>query len=398
MSLQKEKVLQAKKIVGEEGVDVWITIGKESTMNSEPILPLLSTVQFGGLTAILITPTTSYCVCGHLEAAAFETANIFDEVSVYDKDFKDVFLPLLSRLAPRTVALNYSLSDVASDGLTHGLFLKMQSYLEVLKDPVQLVSSEKIIGKIKGRKTPDELTRITKACKVTEKILFELKDFIRVGMTDMDIFHFCHQKIEEYKVDFAWEKEHNPGVFVGPNGRIGHKGPDGIKVEPGFLINLDFGVKVEEYCSDIQRTYYVPKAGETTTPKHLVDGLAIIHQAIQEGMNLMRPGISGFVPDSKAREVLKKHGFPEFNFGFGHQVGRSTHDGGVMMGPQWPRYQGIVEGPLEESMVLTVDVNLAFPEGRIGQEDCVYIGESGTQYISQKQTDIYLCRGGDEHD
>lgn len=393
MSLQKEKVQQALAIVKEEQVDVWITIGKESTMNSEPILPIISSVSFGGLTAILITPDRSYCICGHLEGAAFETAAIFDELIVYDKDFTEAFYPLFKKLNPKTVALNYSLSDVASDGLSHGMFLKLNEYFKEMGVTPALVSAEKIVGKIKGRKTPDELARIKKACQVTERILLELKDYIQVGMSDIDIFNFCHRKIKEYDVDFAWEKEHNPGVFVGAKGKVGHKGPDGILVEEGFLINLDFGVKVEEYCSDIQRTYYVPKQGETSVPAHLVQGLAIIHEAVAEGMKLMRPGVSGYVPDAKAREVLKKHGMPEFNFGFGHQVGRSTHDGGVMMGPQWPRYKGIVESPLEESMVLTVDVNLAFAEGRIGQEDCAYIGKDKTVYISEKQQAIYLCKG-----
>lgn len=48
MSLYQEKMRQACQIVQEEGVDVWLIIARETVMNNDPVLQLISPVDFGG--------------------------------------------------------------------------------------------------------------------------------------------------------------------------------------------------------------------------------------------------------------------------------------------------------------------------------------------------------------
>lgn len=85
-----------------------------------------------------------------------------------------------------------------------------------------------------------------------------------------------------------------PGCSSAPTPVIGHAGPGDRKAEKGDLINLDFGVKVEGYCSDIQRTYYLLKDGETDVPQVYKDHLANLHRAIDKGVALMKPGNQGW--------------------------------------------------------------------------------------------------------
>ncbi len=66
MVLQRGKVIQAMSIVAEENIDLWITIGKETVMNSDPAVGLLSTTEFGSLTAILITKDKNICLSPHI--------------------------------------------------------------------------------------------------------------------------------------------------------------------------------------------------------------------------------------------------------------------------------------------------------------------------------------------
>ncbi|XMB65983.1 M24 family metallopeptidase [Mycoplasmatota bacterium zrk1] len=393
MVLQRGKVIQAMDIVKEENIDLWITIGKETVMNSDPVIPLLSTTEFGSLTAILITNTSrNIALTGHLDFDGMKETKCFDEVRMYDKGFKDEFLKLLNEIKPEVIALNFS-EDVASDGLSHGLYLRLTNYFEEFGFTGQIISSEKVIGKLRGRKTSEELKRIKKATKATEMILKECVGFIKEGVSELDIFNFCQSRIEELGYGYAWEKNHNPGVMVGHKGASGHVGPSSkVFVEKGDLVTLDFGIKVDEYSSDIQRVYYIPNDGETSVPKEFTKGLKNMHEAIDAGIAKMRPGLSAYVPDSEARRVLKEKGLPEFNFGFGHQVGREAHDGGVMMGPLWERYLGIVEAHLEVGMVFTVDINIPFSKGKIGQEDMAYIGEFETVLLSNRQNEIYFCK------
>ncbi|MDD2592108.1 MAG: hypothetical protein PHN21_04790, partial [Erysipelotrichaceae bacterium] len=86
--LQNEKLKQAKQILTEEKVDMWLTIGRETVMNSEPVLPFLSTIQLGSITAIIITKDQSICLAGHLDAYGMSQQGLYDKVITYDKSFK----------------------------------------------------------------------------------------------------------------------------------------------------------------------------------------------------------------------------------------------------------------------------------------------------------------------
>jgi Xaa-Pro aminopeptidase len=79
-------------------------------------------------------------------------------------------------------------------------------------------------------------------------------------MTELEIGEYMHRLAQDHKVGLAWPEESCPAVNSGPNSSVGHSGPTDIKVERGHVIHFDFGVKYEDYCSDIQRTAYVPSA------------------------------------------------------------------------------------------------------------------------------------------
>lgn len=391
MTLHQEKMRQAQAIVREEGVDLWLTLARETIMNNDPVLPLLCPVEFGGITGLFITGEgRTIALASQLDHLGLEQTGVCDEVVNYGADFEAGFAALLARLAPGTIALNYS-RDVAADGLTHGMYLYLTALLERCGFAGKLISAEGIIGKLRGRKAPEELRRIREATKLTETILREVAGFIREGVSQRDIYQFCQQRIAFYGAEDAWDHDQNPGVFIGPNPVIGHAGPGDRRVEKGDLINLDFGVKVKGYCSDIQRTYYLLRDGETDIPEVYKEHLANLHRAIDQGVALMQPGRMGWEPDSAARKGLTDQGYPEFRYSFGHQVGRAAHDGGVSMTRHRPGGGG--EAPLEEGLVLTIDANLYLDRGRIGQEDVAYLTKDGAEFISERQTEIWLCGG-----
>ena len=118
----------------------------------------------------------------------------------------------------------------------------------------------------------------------------------------------------------------------------GHAGPTDHVCHKGELVTLDFGVRSNEYCSDIQRVYYILKDDEDDAPDYYKQALKNIQKAQDVGLSLMKPHTPAYVPDEAARATIKEMGYPDFNFGLGHQVGRERHDGGVRMGPRWERY------------------------------------------------------------
>jgi Xaa-Pro aminopeptidase len=180
-------------------------------------------------------------------------------------------------------------------------------------------------------------------------------------------------------------------VNAGPDSPVGHVGPTDIRIQPGQLLHFDFGVKQNEYCSDIQRVVYFLAPGENTAPKPVQNGFDTIVQAIQKSVEAMTPGRLGVEIDAIARETVTAAGYPEYKYGTGHQLGRAAHDGGGLLGPLWERYGDNPNRPLEVSQVYTVEPGLPLPGyGYIGIEEDVVVTERGTEFLGPPQTSLIL--------
>ena len=106
------------------------------------------------------------------------------------------------------------------------------------------------------------------------------------------------------------------------------------KLNAGIIIHFDFGVKYEEYCSDIQRVAYVFREGETEAPAEVQRGFITIRTAIEKSREAMKAGVTGNSIDVIAREIVTDSGYPEYPYALGHQLGRVAHDGGAC----WVRF------------------------------------------------------------
>jgi Xaa-Pro aminopeptidase len=73
-------------------------------------------------------------------------------------------------------------------------------------------------------------------------------------MPQRQIANFLQQRIEEEGYEYAWEKSIDPIVTCGPQSRISHASPGDIPLEKGHTLHIDLGVKIDGYCSDLQRT------------------------------------------------------------------------------------------------------------------------------------------------
>src|SRR5207245_2600446 len=103
---------------------------------------------------------------------------------------------------------------------------------------------------------------VKKAIAECEKIYDEAEKIIRPGKKDRDVFQYIHQLVDQKNLEYAWASDHCPSVVVG-NSPAGHVAYYGDTIHKGDFVRLDFGVKYQGYCSDIQRNYIV---GPTTIP------------------------------------------------------------------------------------------------------------------------------------
>lgn len=387
-----EKTDQAVEILRELAVDCWLTFVRETPAAGDPILPLIYGQDLTWQSALIFTASGErIAILGALEAETARRTGAYTSILPYNEAFRPVLLETLARLNPAQIALNFSESDVLADGLGHGLYLLLQRYLEGTPWAGRLVSAERIVRAVRGRKTRSEIARVIQAVDTTRQIFENTFAYAKVGMSEGQISDFMHNQLSQFGVGPAWGWEHCPTVNAGPESPVGHVGPSQISLQPGQILHIDFGVLQDEYCSDIQRVAYLARPGESQPPKEVQRGFETIVRSVEAAVQAMRPGITGHAIDQAARSVVTAAGYPEYKYATGHQLGRLAHDGAGILGPHWEKYGATPDFPLEAGQVYTVEPGLAVPGfGYIGLEEDVLVTDHGAEYLGEPQTQMII--------
>ena len=78
-------------------------------------------------------------------------------------------------------------------------------------------------------------------------------------------------------------------------------------------------------------------------------------------------------------------------YALGHQLGRSAHDGGTVLGPRWDRYGNAPFGIVEVGNVFTLEFGAPVPgRGYIGLEEDVVVTADGIEWLSTPQRELWL--------
>jgi len=394
MNLVQEKLHQAADILREFDVDCWITFVRESQLNGDPVLDFLLASDVTWHTALIVSREgKTWAIVGKYDQASVEDLGAYGEVIGYVESIRPHLQEVIRRLQPRQIAVNYSKDSEICDGITHGMFLTLQEMLEEIGYGDRIISAEAVVSALRQRKTEAELDAIRRAIRATEEIFDEVRQFIRPGRTEKEIAEFMKQRVKERGLELAWDPAYCPGVFTGPAEAEAHYHPTDRQVQPGHVLNMDFGVKVDGYCSDLQRTFYVLEPGEDGPPPEVRRGFETIVAAIRKAKDAIRPGAKGVDIDRIAREHVVTAGYPEYPHALGHQVGRFSHDGTALLGPAWEKYASKPFQPLEAGMVFTIEPRLPV-EGRgvVTIEEMVVVTEQGAEWLSTPQEELILIR------
>lgn len=381
---------QVGGILKEVDADLWLVWIRETSQMADPVLDLIYGGEFVWQSALLFPMNGKpLAIVGNFDADATEATGLFSRVVPYTKSIKEVLIKELNQLGPSKIAINFSKNDVAADGLSHGMYLILQEYLADSDFKNRLVSSENIVSKLRGRKIPTEIERIKKAVQITESIFEEAQTFLKVGMTEIEIQSKFHEAMNRHGVGFAWDKDHNPAVDAGPYKQFGHSGPTSNMTKEGHLLHFDFGVRYQDYCSDIQRMFFFGKPEDV--PEQVQHAFETVRDAIQAAADWIRPGALGYEVDAIAREFVKDRGYEEYQHALGHQVGRQAHDGGALLGPRWERYGATPMGVVEVGNVFTLELYVTTENyGQISLEEDILITRKGCELISRPQKEL-IC-------
>ncbi|HUI64689.1 MAG TPA: Xaa-Pro peptidase family protein [Bacteroidota bacterium] len=393
-TLIKEKIDQAAGILRELQVDCWLTFTRESGINGDPTLAFLVEGDLTWHSAILVTPNGQSCaIVGQYDKKAVEDLGVYGRVIGYVEGIRAHLQEVLRAINPRQIAVNFSPESEICDGLTHGMFLALTDILAGIGMQDRLIQADYIIGSLRARKTGEELKRIRRAIEATEEIFRQVETYIAPGKSEEEIAAFMRKHAESSGFAYAWDSRVCPAVFTGPDTAQAHYGPTDRRVEGGHIVNMDFGLKSDGYCSDLQRTFYVLRPGEGAPPPEVQRGFDTIVRAIEQSRLAMRPGVRGQEIDAIARSLITGEGYEEFPHGLGHQVGRFAHDGSALLGPAWEKYAGKPFIRLEAGMVFTLEPRLTVPmHGVATVEEMVVLSERGAEYLSVPQKTLRVIR------
>ncbi|MCP4686135.1 MAG: aminopeptidase P family protein [bacterium] len=386
MDIVKEKIEQAGALLKEMDLDMWLVFVRETSLQADPVVPLVIGDDATWASFFIYTRDgDALALVGNFDEDVFKRSGRFTEVLTYTQSARQEIVQLLNRFAPSRIALNFSTSDSASDGLTHGMYLLLQDYLAGTSYSERLTSAENFCSRLRSRKTDLEVKRLTVAAEMAHDVWSEIVGQVTVGMSEIEVARMIDARIRDAGGEPSFDTIVNAGDKTNP----GHGHPTDAVLEKGDLLHVDFGVICEDFCSDIQRLLYFRRPDEKQLPAELTEAFALVNEIIETSSRLCLPGTKGYEVDSEARRTLTENGFPEYQHALGHQLGRAVHDGGGIIGPRWERYGVTPSIELETGNVFTLELEIMLPGiGCVGLEEDICVTPDGGHFLSPRQLEL----------
>ena len=242
--------------------------------------------------------------------------------------------------------------------------------------PCSLVPAQDLLDGLRASKDEGELALMRRAQEITDEAFKAILNFIRPGMTEREI---AARLVYELLSRGGEKVSFDPIVAAGPNGSRPHAVPGDQVVDAGMFITMDFGCKVEGYCSDMTRTVAL---GQPTQEMESVYNAVLAAQ--KAGINAARAGVAGQEIDGAARKVLQEAGYGEyFSHGFGHSLGVDIHES--------PNASSRETRPMPAGAVISAEPGVYIP-GRFGVriEDVLILNETGCEDITRSPKDLIV--------
>lgn len=384
-------------------VDAWVVLARENA--NDPIAAHIGAENAGGLAAFLFFSDgegglTSLAISPETESTALAEVTPLDSVRAIPRG-TSVYAHVAEELRarnPARIAVNSSTRNVAD-----GLSWTQRNALESALGPglaARLVSSEEVVIEWLSVKLPREVEIMRRAAALTEQLELEAYAQIVPGeTTDADLARFLKRRMAELGVTDGWAPEQNPNVNSGPD--RGHSHATDKVIQPGDVIQTDFGIKVHDtWVTDIQRFAYVLRPGETEAPPEVQARWEHAREGSRAAFAAMRPGATGWEVDRAQRDVLERHGSIPIIWSTGHPVGYWAHDLGPRLGGAagGAPPSGDAARPLRPGQTFAFDGFFGWPREdgttkTISVEEMVVITETGAEWLIPPQEEWVLVGG-----
>jgi len=162
---------------------------------------------------------------------------------------------------------------------------------------LDLEPSTGLVEELRAVKDEEELHAIGRAARVAERAFEALTAETFVGRTEKELAWRLKELMHAHGAD---DVSFDPIVASGPNGARPHADPQDWLVESRTLVVVDFGAKVDGYCSDCTRTL-----STGALPDRLRRAYDVCFDAQKAAVAGTRPTMTGEEVDRIARSIIE---------------------------------------------------------------------------------------------
>lgn len=256
-----------------------------------------------GLVIVDKTGTTLYTDMRYMEAAEKLLQGTDVTPVLYNQD------EILKRLAA------YKSVGISFQQTTHA------EYLTYANAGIKLQNIDAAYDKAMAIKNEWELDNIAKACEIAELAFNALLPQIKEGMTEIEVAALLEYEMRKRG---AQGLSFDTIVAFGAHAAVPHHETGLTKLKFGDEILIDFGCRINGYCSDITRTFLFGDDGKHEEFKKAYACVLAAHQLAKEKITA---GMTGKEADGIARVYLLEQGYGAlFTHSLGHGIGLNVHE------------------------------------------------------------------------
>lgn len=261
------------------------------------------------------------------------------------------------------------------------LLFKEYEHLEETLSGIELISLENFIEDERQIKDDTEIKKIKAACNLTDKAFSFAVKKIKENITEKELAFELENYIRQNGGQIAFQSI----VAFGKNSAVPHHISTSYKLKTNNFVLLDFGAKVDGYCSDMSRTVFFgqPNENEIKLYNTVLESQELALEKLKERKD---KNFETSHLHTISESHIEKNDFPPFPHSLGHGIGLQVHE--------MPSISKFSEGNnLSSNMIITIEPAIYVSElGGVRIEDDVLLSENDYEILTKSERRLTIIK------